>query len=64
MHNQDNALQVFNCLIFDVFKIGFSEAIQRRIQRKKREQLTATPQSVSYVVETNSYVWTIDYALS
>lgn len=31
--------------------IGFSEAIQRRIQRKKRERLPAIPQSVSQAAE-------------
>jgi hypothetical protein len=39
------------CSFSRLGNIGFSEAIQRRIQRKKRERLPAIPQSVSMAAE-------------
>ena len=52
----DNVAQSFKLLIFYVSysfpgNIGFSEAIQRRIERKKRERLPLIPQTVSQAAE-------------
>ena len=39
------------CSFSRLGNIRFSEAIQRRIQRKKRERMPAIPQSVSMAAE-------------